>query len=74
MGISAETGVVAVPLKLAEGVKSESDTKKVGGLVGKVSDIATQTAEKTQDTTLRIIGNVQEFLIGERTIGPGADK
>jgi len=74
MGISAETGVVAVPMKLAEGVKSEADTKKVGGLVGKVSDIATGTAEKTQDTTLRIIGNVQEFLIGERTIGPGADK
>ena len=42
--------------------------------MGKVSDIATGTAEKTQDTTLRIIGNVQEFLIGERTIGPGADK
>ena len=74
MGISADTGVLAVPMQLAEGVTSETDTKKVGGLVGKVSDLATQTAEKTQDTTLRIIGDLQEFLIGERTIGPGSDK
>ena len=74
LAISAETGLVTVPMQLAEGVKSESDTKKIGGLVGKVSDIATGTAQKTQDTTLRIIGNVQEFLIGERTIGPGSEK
>lgn len=74
MGISADTGVLAVPMQLAEGVTSDTDTKKIGGLVGKVSDLATQTAEKTQDTTLRIIGDLQEFLIGERTVGPGADK
>jgi len=74
MGIFADTGVLAFPMQLPEGIKSESESKKVGGLVGKVSDLATDTAEKTQDTTLRFIGDVQEFLIGERTIGPGADK
>jgi hypothetical protein len=42
----------------------------VGGLVGKVVDLTESTAKKVQDTTLRTVGDVQEFLIGERTVGP----
>lgn len=35
MGISADTGVLAVPMQLAEGVTSETENKKVGGWLAK---------------------------------------
>jgi hypothetical protein len=39
-------------------------------LVGKVVDFTESTAKKVQNTTLRTVGDVQEFLVGERTVGP----
>lgn len=47
---------------------------RVGGLVGRVVDRAESVGTTVRDTTLRIIGNVQETLVGERTIGPSDDE
>jgi hypothetical protein len=33
-------------------------------------DFTESTAKKVQDGTLRTVGNVQEFMVGERTVGP----
>jgi hypothetical protein len=46
----------------------------MGGLIGKIGDFTQSTARKVGDTTLRTIGTVQEFLVGERTIGPKGDE
>ena len=69
--IAANNGEVLQPLEPAEGgsVGKKSENRP-GGVVGQVVDFTETTAKKVQDTTLRTIGNIQEFLVGERTIGP----
>ena len=69
--LSAVGGEVIEPLVPPEGVSANEDSeKRVGGLVGKVVDFTESTAKKVQNTTLRTVGDVQEFLVGERTVGP----
>ena len=51
-----------------------SQSQKVGGLIGKIGDFTESTARKVGETTLRTVGTVQEFLVGERTIGPKDDE
>ena len=69
LGISAQDGQVTQGLVLEQGVKPESNTKHPGGLVGAISETSQNAARKAQKSTLRFIGNVQEALVGERTIG-----
>lgn len=69
--LSAAGGEVIEPLVPPEGVGANEDSeKRVGGLVGKVVDFTESTAKKVQNTTLRTVGDVQEFMVGERTVGP----
>jgi hypothetical protein len=37
-------------------------------------DFTESTAKKVQNTTLRTVGNVQEFLVGERTVDAKDDE
>jgi hypothetical protein len=72
--IAARGGAVIQSLVPAEGSSvREGASKRPGGLVGTVVDFTESTAKKVQNTTLRTIGTVQEFLVGERTIGPDDD-
>jgi hypothetical protein len=72
--IEARGGAVVQPLAPAEGSSGrESSSNRPGGLVGTVVDFTESTAKKVQNTTLRTLGTVQEFLVGERTIGPADD-
>ena len=75
MGIAAQGGAIVQAMQMQDGspVKN-SQGKKVGGLVGKIGDLTESTARKIGDTTLRTVGTVQEFLVGERTIGPKDDE
>ena len=69
--IAALGGEVLEPLVPAEGgTPGKKSEKRVGGLVGTVMDFTESTAKKVQDGTLRTVGNVQEFMVGERTVGP----
>jgi hypothetical protein len=76
--ISAENGSVLTPLEAyrqppAEYAEQFSDTpvgNKVGGLLGRVGGTLGGVANTVKDSTLRTVGTVQEFLTGERTIGP----
>ena len=71
MGVSAEGGAIVQFLQMPDGSPlKKSPSKKAGGLLGKIADFTESTARKVGDTTLRTVGSVQEFLIGERTIGP----
>jgi hypothetical protein len=71
MGIAAQGGAIVQVIQMPDGspVKA-SQGKKVGGLIGKIGDFTESTARKVGETTLRTVGTVQEFLVGERTIGP----
>ena len=71
MGVAAQGGAIVQSIQMPDGspVKA-SQGKKVGGLFGKIGDFTESTARKVGDTTLRTVGTVQEFLVGERTIGP----
>jgi hypothetical protein len=69
--IAAQGGAVVQGLQMPDGSPlKKSQAKKVGGLFGKIADFTESTARKVGDTTLRTVGTVQEFLVGERTIGP----
>ena len=73
--IAANNGEVLQPLEPAKGVSlGNKSENRPGGVVGQVVDFTESTAKKVQDTTLRTIGNIQEFLVGQRTIGPKDDK
>lgn len=63
MEIAAQGGTILTPLEY-------TGKKKIGGLIGRVSDLTTETSRKIGNGFLRGVGSVQEFLIGERTIGP----
>ena len=76
--ISAENGSLIMPLEAselppAESAEQFSDTspgKEIEGVVGRVGGTLEGVANAVKDTTLRTAGTVQEFLTGERTIGP----
>jgi hypothetical protein len=76
--ISAENGAVIMPLEAtelppAESVEQFSDSstgKRIGGVLGRVGGTLGGVANTVKDKTLRTAGTVQEFLTGERTIGP----
>lgn len=71
MGVSAEGGAIVQSLQMPDGSPlKKSPSKNAGGLLGKIADFTESTARKVGDTTLRTVGTVQEFLVGERTIGP----
>ena len=75
MGIAAQGGAIVQAIQMPDGSPvKKSQGKKVGGLFGKIGDFTESTARKVGDTTLRTVGTVQEFLVGERTIGPKDDK
>lgn len=69
--ISADGSSIIQPLTVEgeEGVK-----KRPGGLVGQVVGFSESAGRKIGNTTLRAIGGIQEFLIGERTVGPAQDE
>lgn len=71
--IAAQGGAVLEPLVPSEDAAAEKN-KKPGGLVGAIVDFTESTAKKVQNSTLRTVGNVQEFLVGERTVGPAEDE
>lgn len=77
--VSAENGQITQPLKLDSDRRPDSNVSATsetqswderGGLVGVVENTAKTTGRKVSNTTLRVVGNVQEFLTGRRTIGP----
>jgi len=75
MSIAAQGGAIVQAIQMPDGSPvKKSQGKKVGGLFGKIGDFTESTARKVGDTTLRTVGTVQEFLVGERTIGPKDDK
>lgn len=73
--LAAQGGAVIEPLVPAEGSQAQDvSSDRPGGLVGTIIDFTESTAKRVQNSTLRTIGNVQEFLVGERTIGPDDEK
>ena len=76
--ISAENGAVIMPLEAVEAPPTEyaeqfsdsSTGKRIGGVLGRVGGTLGGVANTVKDKTLRTVGTVQEFLTGERTIGP----
>ena len=76
--ISAENGSLIMPLEASEPPPTESAEqfsdssagKEIEGVIGRVGGTLEGVANTVKDTTLRTVGTVQEFLTGERTIGP----
>jgi hypothetical protein len=76
--ISAENGSVISPLESGpppsvEPTEQFSDSptgRTVGGFLGRVGGTLGGIANGVKNTTLRTVGNVQQFFTGERTIGP----
>lgn len=76
--VSAEDGSFIAPLEAGEPPPTESAEqfsdsptgRKVGGFLGRVGGTLGGVANGVKNTTLRTVGSVQEFLTGERTIGP----
>lgn len=69
--ISADGGMILEPLVDS---MEPPQRKRPGGLVGRVIDFSESTGKRISDGTLRTVGNVQEFLVGERTVGPKDDE
>ena len=75
MGIAAKGGAIMQAIQMPDGSPvKKSQGKKVSGLFGEIGDFTESTVRKVGDTTLRAIGTVQKFLVGERTIGPKDDE
>jgi len=72
--VSATNGLLTGPFEMVGDSAQENNSKRPGGIVGKIIDFSETTVRKTQETTLRTIGNVQEFMVGERTVGPKNDE
>jgi hypothetical protein len=75
MQVSAQNGALILPLQLDPDAHPQKSTHNggshhTGGFIGKMDNMATTTAKKISDGTLRAVGDVQEFLTGDRTIGP----
>jgi len=72
--ISATDGGIIAPLK-AEGtnvsrIESPAPSKPVGGVIGDVRDFGVVLGRSVSNSVLHGVGSVEEFLTGERTIGP----
>jgi len=75
VGIAGQGGSVVQALQTPDGnPPKKSQGKKVGGLFGKIGDFTESLGRKVGDTTLNTVGTVQEFLVGERTIGSKDDE
>jgi hypothetical protein len=72
--ISASTGDITRPLRTTARKESAPPSRPIGGLVGTVVSSVERVAKTTANSTLRVVGNVQETLVGERTIGPKEDE
>jgi len=80
MYISAQTGKITRSLQVETGSteatqpsSSTSEPRPIGGAIGEVERVTKRTANTVKDGTLRVVGNVQEWLTGERTVGPKED-
>ena len=75
--VSAKGGTVVNSLQPDPDAKARAEAtpvSKEGGLVGNISKTAGRAAKSATDTTLHLIGTVQEQIVGERTIGPKDDQ
>ena len=74
--ISAETGAITVPLSSdSVGFQPAGTTRPpVGGVIGDVRDFGVRFGRTVSDTVLKVVGDGQQVLTGERTIGPREDK
>jgi len=74
--VSASTGKVVTPLRVIgtpgdEPVsQAEASPTPWGGMIGQVGGTAKKTSDSVRRGTLRVIGNVEEWLTGQRTVGP----
>lgn len=76
LSISAETGKIVQPLRLVPGPSQAVVTTPVkdqptvrGGAIGAVEDFGIRTSRSIRRGTLNVIGAVEEWLTGDRTIG-----
>lgn len=75
--ISAKDGAVVGSLQPDPDARARAEAtpvSKEGGIVGHISKTAGRAAKSATDTTLHLIGTVQEQIVGERTIGPKDDQ
>jgi hypothetical protein len=74
MTLSAENGSVVSALRVFEDGSPEKTTAPTstprGGAIGRVEETAKRTSDSVRRGTLRIIGNVEEWLTGNRTVDP----
>ncbi|MFV0336697.1 MAG: hypothetical protein ACK5LK_00430 [Chthoniobacterales bacterium] len=77
LALSASDGSVVSPLRIlrknleesASSEESATSEEEGGGAIGAVGRTAKKTSDSVRKGTLRIIGNVQEWFTGKRTIG-----
>ena len=76
--ISAEDGAVVMPLEVSSRPRTEgyddrfedtSTGRRIGGVIGAVGDFFERTAITVRDVTLDTVGNVEEAMTGDRTVG-----
>lgn len=67
--ISATNGSLMHPVEFAPGVKPVSEGSRFGGAVGQASENVGGTLRGAGQSLLRGIGDIQEYLFGERSIG-----
>jgi hypothetical protein len=67
--ISASTGSLLHPVEFAPGYKPVSEGSRFGGAVGRTSENVGGALREAGQSFLRGIGDVQEYLFGERSIG-----
>lgn len=75
--ISSKGGTVVGSLQPDPDARVRAEATPVskdGGLVGNIGRTAGRAAKSAKDTTLHLIGTVQEQIVGERTIGPKDDQ
>ncbi|MEI6279259.1 MAG: hypothetical protein WCQ16_07755 [Verrucomicrobiae bacterium] len=70
--ISAADGSIVNRLQASPAARVEPTPAEhaLGGILGDVSKAVGTAVKGTKDSTLRLIGTIQEELVGERTIGP----
>ncbi len=76
MTVSAETLKIVDPLRLSSGAgqavvqpSSSENTTPRGGAIGAVEDFGVRTGRTIRRGTLNVVGSVEEWLTGDRTIG-----
>jgi len=71
--ISASKGSLLHPVELAPGVRPVSERSRFGGAVGQASENVGGALREMGQSLLRGIGDIQEYLFGERSIGHRSD-